>query len=408
MIVNYLQAVGAGRASSSLLGPFGSHTTSDLLGREISIRFAGQDDNYNTFYETTNGTDSSNLRLRSQNQYEFQSLARQVACSFFLPTPSTSLELEADNTEVDVRNGRYFVRRLVGRSNDHQQITDSRVTINVDRVEIGTRRRPAGTQVVEIIHLSERFARIEVLLAHVDNVELNLPEGFNLGEAIAEVRNPDNLHQRTSTRNLNRLMTVVSAASNGQYDGESDLLPFLESLLPNGPDYEMLASVVADGIDAEVIGIAPSELDDSSSVETEVVRLVRSRLRQGRLRRLRLGTPAQSPTVECVMCQRAVPNSGTWVWCSHIVRWSDDEAARLDRANVAPMCRMGCDSAFESGLITVNAQGIIELNQEHPEYVLLAEAFEGIAGSNVNDHDYAPSGTPSSQYYARHRASHLP
>ena len=396
-------------ASSSLLGPFGSHATSGLLGRGISIRFPGHDVHYNTFYETTTGTGTgtSNLRLRNQNQYQFQSLARQIACSFLLPTPSTSLELEADNTEVNVRNGRYFVRRLVGRSDDHLQITDSRITINVDRIEIGTRRRPASTQVVETIHLSERFARIEVLLAHLDNVDLEFPEGFNIGDAIEEVRNLENLHQKTSMSNLNQLMEIVAEASDGQYDGQSDLLPFLESLLPDGPDYEMLAAVAADGLEMENLGIAPSESDDSSTVETEVVRLVRSRLRQGRLRRLRLGTPAQSPTVDCVMCGRTVPNAGAWVWCSHIVRWSDDEAARLDRANVAPMCRMGCDSAFETGLITVNAHGIIELNEGHPNHNLLFEVFTNLEGNTVADFDYAPTGTPSSTYYQRHRESHL-
>ena len=281
------------------------------------------------------------------------------------------------------------------------------VTINVDRIEIGTRRRPASTQVVETIHLSERFARIEVLLAHLDNVDLEFPEGFNIGDAIEEVRNLENLHQKTSMSNLNQLMEIVAEASDGQYDGQSDLLPFLESLLPDGPDYEMLAAVAADGLEMENLGIAPSESDDSSTVETEVVRLVRSRLRQGRLRRLRLGTPAQSPTVDCVMCGRPVPNAGAWVWCSHIVRWSDDEAARLDRANVAPMCRMGCDSAFETGLITVNAHGIIELNEGHPNHNLLCEVFTNLEGNTVADFDYAPTGTPSSTYYQRHRESHL-
>ena len=118
MRISYMHAVGAGGASSCLLGPFGSHATSGLLGRGISIRFPGHDVHYNTFYETTTGTGTgtSDLRLRNQNQYQFQSLARQIACSFLLPTPSTSLELEADNTEVNVRNGRYFVRELAGRS----------------------------------------------------------------------------------------------------------------------------------------------------------------------------------------------------------------------------------------------------------------------------------------------------
>ena len=107
------------------------------------------------------------------------------------------------------------------------------------------------------------------------------------------------------------------------------------------------------------------------------------------------------------MCGRTVPNAGAWVWCSHIVRWSDDEAARLDRANVAPMCRMGCDSAFETGLITVNAHGVIELNEGHPNHNLLCEAFTNLEGNAVADFDYAPTGTPSSTYYQRHRESHL-
>ena len=104
MRISYMQSVGAGRASSSLLGPFGPHATSDLLERQISIRFPGQDEAYNTFYETTVGTDTYNLRLRRQNT-QTQALARQIACSFLLPTPNTSLEEEAENTEVEFRNG---------------------------------------------------------------------------------------------------------------------------------------------------------------------------------------------------------------------------------------------------------------------------------------------------------------
>ena len=202
-------------------------------------------------------------------------------------------------------------------------------------------------------------------------------------------------------------MATVAEASDGQYDGESDLLPFLESLLPDGLDYEMIAAVAADNIEMETLGITPSESDDPSAGETEVRRWVRSRIRQGRLRRLRLGTPSQAPQLCCVMCGVTVPNAGVWVWCSHIVRWSDDEAARLDRANVAPMCRMGCDSAFESGLMTVNNQGQIELNENHEHYTLLANSLEHLDGRQVGDFDFTPGDTPSSEYYARHRARHL-
>ncbi len=406
MRISYMSSLGAGGASAVLLGPFGSHVASDLLELPISILFPGQNEDYNTLFETTLGTGSSNLRLRRQNT-QTQAVARQIACSFLLPTPSTKLQFEADNTEVDVRNGRYFVRILIGRSNDHQQISDSSIIVNVDSVEIGTRRRPASAQVKDTIHLSERFARIEVLLAHLDDVELDLPEGFNLGEAITEVRDPENLHQMTSLVRLEQLMTTVAEASDGQYDGQSDILPFLESLLPDGPDYEMLAAVAADDIEMENLGITPSESDDSSTVETEVLRLVRSRVQQGRLRQLRLGDPSQVPQLSCVICGRIVPNSGTWVWCSHIVRWSDDEVARLDRANVAPMCRMGCDSAFESGLITVNNQGQIELNENHEHYALLTNSLEHIDGRQVRDFDFTPGDTPSSEYYQRHRARHL-
>ncbi len=64
-----MHSVGVGGASSSLLGPFGLHATSKLLERQISIRFPGQDEVYNTFCETTAGTGSgiSDLRLRRQN-----------------------------------------------------------------------------------------------------------------------------------------------------------------------------------------------------------------------------------------------------------------------------------------------------------------------------------------------------
>jgi hypothetical protein len=405
-----MQSVGAGRASSSLLGPFGPHATSDLLERQISIRFPGQDEAYNTFYETTVGTGSgiSDLRLRRQNT-QTQALARQIACSFLLPTPSTSLEEEAENTEVEFRNGSYSIRRLVGRSNDHQEITDLSITINFDSVEIGTRRRPASIQVVETIHLSERFARIDVLLAHLGNVDLEFPEDFNLGEAIAEVRNPENLHLKTSMSNLNQLMTTVAEASDGQYDGQSDILPFLESLLPNGPDYEMIAAVAADDIEMKNLAIVPSELEqeDLTQEQTEVIRLVRSRRQQSRLRRLRLGSPNQVPHVDCVICGLTVPNDGAWVWCSHIVQWSDDEAARLDRANVAPMCRLGCDSAFETGLITVNNQGQTELNENHEHYDLLAPSLMHLNGCEVGDFKFAPHGTSRSEYYQRHRERHL-
>ena len=56
MRISYMQAVGAGEHLPLYSVLSGSHATSGLLGRGISIRFPGHDVHYNTFYETTTGT----------------------------------------------------------------------------------------------------------------------------------------------------------------------------------------------------------------------------------------------------------------------------------------------------------------------------------------------------------------
>ena len=377
--------------------PGGRSALQEIWGNQLGLRLQlpgldvleGNQTNNSTRLPRPNGPYRFAL---DESQPPRHSIARLVTTAYLLPQPRASFFEGASPEAVSIQNNQFRLLRINGSENDHELTTAASVTVQVQSLVLGTLVF-SGPQYT--IQLASRAQRIEHILQQAD--EIDFP---NLRTRIEAIRNPNTLSHRATRQSLNQLMQDLSVYSEGVYSGTSDVLLYLESLLPDSPDYLMSSAE-----ESTILLVSGTGIDTTQ--QTEAIREVIVRLGQGNLRHARLGTQTQNPHVDCVMCGRTVPNSGTWVWCSHIVRWSDDEAARLDRANVAPMCRTGCDSAFEDGLITVNAHGIIELNENHPNHDLLSDIFADLEGNTVADFDYAPTGTPSSEYYQRNRERHL-
>lgn len=99
----------------------------------------------------------------------------------------------------------------------------------------------------------------------------------------------------------------------------------------------------------------------SNLVQTDSVSNATRRLEQSILREHLFGNSSTSHT--CAICLKDYPDS--LLHAAHIKkRQNCSEEERKNLNIVMPLCKLGCDEMFEKGFILVNAEGLVEVNQD--------------------------------------------
>lgn len=83
---------------------------------------------------------------------------------------------------------------------------------------------------------------------------------------------------------------------------------------------------------------------------------------------------------DCALCGRSLPTG--MLWAAHIKpRSKCEHSERLDIDHVAMLvCLLGCDAAYERGLLGVDGAGVIHVSARCEETPDLAEALRGLQG----------------------------
>lgn len=130
---------------------------------------------------------------------------------------------------------------------------------------------------------------------------------------------------------------------------------------------------------------------------TDADSLIRIRREQGHLRRHLLRGESEAA---CSICGRVLPSA--LLVAAHIVpRRLLDDAERLDFASAAMLaCTLGCDTLFEFGYITVDADGLIA-GQRSATTEALVSAVDAVLGLEVSGMTEARAAS-----FERHRLLH--
>lgn len=104
-------------------------------------------------------------------------------------------------------------------------------------------------------------------------------------------------------------------------------------------------------------------------------------------------------TGKCGICGRKIPVE--LLIAAHIKRRSScSDSEKMDRANIMPMCKLGCDDLFERGYVTVE-KGRIVANPRMPRTSAVARYVRGLVGRKCTYWSRA-----SSHYFEAHNEAH--
>ena len=171
-----------------------------------------------------------------------------------------------------------------------------------------------------------RNAQIESLSIQTANPDSEyFVDGLEMGERVAQLRNPQNLRSGESIT-LNRQLRIRLAELRPDYDHDADPIEFLLSLgdgrIEDGAELNLSSS-------AQSLPASMEELEErrqhlnvaararfQASGDTERVVNAVQRLEQRDLRSIICG-PLPTDEVTCVLCGCVVPNRGAYVWATH-------------------------------------------------------------------------------------------
>lgn len=153
------------------------------------------------------------------------------------------------------------------------------------------------------------------------------------------------------------------------------------------------AVLLSEGGSAELVEVEVSaaNFEGDLSVPTSVL----ARAEQAELRRRLLRSDSA-----CALCGSVLP--GEFLVAAHIKKRSlCTDAERRDLDNIAMLaCKLGCDAAFELGVLVVDSSGAVQINVSTP-FERIPERFIEVAGRQCLAHR-----PETEEYFAWHRKHH--